>query len=437
MAPEGTGKILLDLAVIFLGAKLGGEAAVRLRQPAVLGELLVGILLSAGILGGLAGLPDLAVPAGPRSGEVTILQALATLGAILLLFQVGLESRVSEMRKVGVSSLLVAAIGLLVSFALGYAASWGLAAAWAPWHAANAAIPAGLLHVFVGATLTATSVGITARVLADLGRLKSPEARIVLGAAVLDDVGGLLVLAAVTALIAAATGGAPADAAGILRIAAIAIGFLVASLLLGLWLAPRAFDWLAGRLKVPGSPLAIGVAFALAMAYAASLAGLADIVGAFTAGLLLAGARRAHGLFEQLRPLASLLVGVFFVTLGMHVEVAELARNAVPVLVIGSLLAVVAVAAKLTCGWGVVRGQADRFVVGVGMVPRGEVGLIFASLGLSAGLLANWQYALLLYVVLVTTFVTPLWLGRLQGRFTGVASRVPESGTDMAEIAEG
>ncbi|MCA1819563.1 MAG: cation:proton antiporter, partial [Halobacteriales archaeon] len=178
------GKVLLDLAILFLGAKLGGEAAVRLRQPAVLGELLVGILLGAGLLGDVLGLPDLAALAGPRSGEVAVLQALAAVGAILLLFEVGLESRVSEMRKVGVSSLLVALIGIVVSFALGYAASWALSAAWEPWHAADAAIPANLLHVFVGAALTATSVGITARVLADLGRLKSPEARIILGAGV-------------------------------------------------------------------------------------------------------------------------------------------------------------------------------------------------------------------------------------------------------------
>ncbi|MFO1535613.1 MAG: cation:proton antiporter [Thermoplasmatota archaeon] len=431
------GKVLLDLAILFLGAKLGGEAAVRLRQPAVLGELLVGILLGAGLLGDVLGLPDLAALAGPRSGEVAVLQALAAVGAILLLFEVGLESRVSEMRKVGVSSLLVALIGIVVSFALGYAASWALSAAWEPWHAADAAIPANLLHVFVGAALTATSVGITARVLADLGRLKSPEARIILGAAVLDDVGGLLILAVVAALIGAATGGQAVDALGILRIAGIAIGFLAVSLALGLKLVPRAFDWLGARFQAASFPLALAVAFALAMSYAASLAGLADIVGAFTAGLLLAEARSAHGLFEQLRPLASLLVGLFFVTLGMHVEVGELARNAGPVLLLGTLLAAVAVAAKLACGWGVVKGQAQRLTVGVGMVPRGEVGLIFASLGLSAGLLANWQYALLLYVVLVTTLLTPIWLGRLRGRFTGPEVHIGERQDDLADIAEG
>jgi Kef-type K+ transport system membrane component KefB len=426
--------VLLDLAVVFLAAKLGGEAAVRLRQPAVLGELLAGILLGASLLGGAIGLPDLAAVAGPPSGEATVLQALAAVGAVLLLFEVGLESRASEMRKVGTSSLLVALIGIVASFAVGAAASWGLAAAWAPWRAADAAIPAGLLHVFVGAALTATSVGITARVLADLGRLKSPEARIILGAAILDDVGGLLVLAVVAALVGAATGGQPVDALGILRLAAIAIGFLAVSLALGLRLAPRAFDALAARFRVPGFPLALAVAFALAMGHAASLAGLAGIVGAFTAGLLLAEAKSARGLFAQLRPLASLLAGVFFVTLGMHVDAGELARNAGPVLIVGTLLAVAAILAKLACGLGVLRGQARRLPVGVGMVPRGEVGLIFASLGLATGLLTNWQYALLLYVVLATTVVTPLWLARLGDRFTGPATAGED---DAARIAEG
>jgi Kef-type K+ transport system membrane component KefB len=426
--------VLLDLAVVFLAAKLGGEAAVRLRQPAVLGELLAGILLGASLLGGAIGLPDLAAVAGPSSSEGTVLQALAAVGAVLLLFEVGLESRVSEMRKVGASSLLVALIGIVASFAVGAAASWGLAAAWAPWRAADAAIPAGLLHVFVGAALTATSVGITARVLADLGRLKSPEARIILGAAILDDVGGLLVLAVVAALVGAATGGQAVDALGILRLAAIAIGFLAVSLALGLRLAPRAFDALAARFRVPGFPLALAVAFALAMGHAASLAGLAGIVGAFTAGLLLAEAKSARGLFAQLRPLASLLAGVFFVTLGMHVDAGELARNAGPVLIVGTLLAVAAILAKLACGLGVLRSQARRLPVGVGMVPRGEVGLIFASLGLATGLLANWQYALLLYVVLTTTVVTPLWLARLGDRFTGPATAGED---DAARIAEG
>ena len=414
------GHLLLDLVVVLAGAKLGGEAAERIRQPAVLGELLAGILLSHALLGGAIGLPDLAD--GAASGaealsEAAVLGAFASLGAILLLFQVGIESRVSELRKVGASSLLVALIGIVVSFAVGYGASWALATQWDAWRAADAALPPYLLHVFVGATLTATSVGITARVLSDLGRLGSPEARVILGAAVLDDIGGLVVLAVVAAMVEAAQSGGTVDALALLRILGAAFGFLLVAVGLGRRFVPRAYDWLADRAKVPGVPVALAVAFALLMAWLASLAGLADIVGAFAGGLLLAETRHAHRIFEELRPLSALFVGFFFVVLGMQVDVTALAGRLGPVLLAGTLLGVLAVGAKLACGWGVVRGQADRLAVGVGMVPRGEVGLIFASLGLASGLLANWQYGLVLIVVLLTTFVTPLWLARIRGRF--------------------
>lgn len=410
----GAGIVLWDLAVVLLAAKLGGEAAQRLRQPAVLGELLVGVLLGAALLGGPLGLPDLA--GGVRTDAGVVLEAVAAFGAVLLLFEVGLEVHVRELRKVGASSAWVALIGIAASFAAGYAASWALAQAWAPWQAADAALPPNLLHVFVGAALTATSVGITARVLADLGQLGSPEARIVLGAAVLDDVGGLLILAVVTALVA--SGGAALDAGALALQMGGAVGFLVVATALGLWLAPRAFDWLSARFRVRAFPLGLAVAFALAMAYVASRAGLADIVGAFVAGLVLAPSRQAQAVSDQLQPVGSLLIGVFFVSLGMRVDVAELVAYWQPVVLVGGALAVLATGAKLACGWGVVRGQADRLTVGVGMVPRGEVGLIFAGLGLASGLVANWQYAVLLVVVLGTTVVTPIWLARRPDGFT-------------------
>ncbi|MEA3165252.1 MAG: hypothetical protein QOJ26_96 [Thermoplasmata archaeon] len=411
------GPILYDLAVVLVAAKLGGEAAARLRMPPVLGELVAGVLLAAGLLGGPLRLADLtgAEPAGTRAD---VLLAFAAIGAILLLFEVGLATRLGEMRRVGASSLLVALIGIAVSFALGYATSWGLAQAWSPWHAADAALPPHLLHVFVGAALTATSVGITARVLSDLGRLGSPEARIVLGAAVLDDVGGLLIFAVVAALADAAVGGGGPDAAALLKTLGLAFAFLLVALLVGRAVVPKACDAMADRFRTPFVPLVVAIAFAIAMAYAASRAGLADIVGAFVAGLLLAEARHAPMIAEQLRPIGAFLVGLFFVTLGMRIDVAQVAADPVPVLAVGLGLAVVAVLGKLACGLGVVRRQADRLVVGVGMVPRGEVGLIFAGLGLSTALLANWQYAALLIMVFLTTMVTPLWLGRLKDRFT-------------------
>jgi Kef-type K+ transport system membrane component KefB len=430
------GPILYDLAVLFIAAKLGGEAAERLKLPPVLGELVAGLLLAAGLLGGFLRLPDLSgVAGGDHGSEVAVIEALAAVGAILLLFEVGLESKIKEMRKVGLSSLLVAVLGIVASFAIGFAASYGLAEVWAPWATADAALPAYLLHVFVGATLTATSVGITARVLSDLGRLGSPEARIVLGAAVLDDVGGLIILAVVAALATAALGGDAVNTLGLLKILGLAIGFLAVAVGAGLKLVPRAYDALADRFRVPFFPLVLAVAFALAMSYLASLAGLADIVGAFAGGLILAETRHAHRLFEQLRPLAALFVGLFFVTLGMRVDVGQFAANVGPVLAIGIGFSVLAILGKLACGLGVVKGQANRLPVGVGMVPRGEVGLIFAGLGLSTALLANWQYAAILVMVFITTLVTPIWLSRLRGRFTLDLSE-PPMGEGIARASE-
>lgn len=430
------GPILYDLAVLFVAAKLGGEAAERLRLPPVLGELVAGLLLAAGLLGGVLRLPDLSGHGGAGSeAEIAVLEALAAIGAILLLFEVGLETRIREMRKVGLSSMLVALIGIVLSFAIGFAASWGLAQAWSPWASAEAALPPYLLHVFIGAALTATSVGITARVLSDLGRLSTPEARIILGAAVLDDVGGLVILAVVAALATAALGGDPVDSMGLLKVIAVALAFLVLSIGLGLRVVPKAYDALTERFRVSFFPLVLAVAFALAMAYAASLAGLADIVGAFAGGLLLAETKHAHRLFEQLRPVAALFVGLFFVTLGMRVDVGQFADNVVAVLAIGVGLTVLAILGKLACGLGVVKRQADRLTVGVGMVPRGEVGLIFAGLGLATGLLANWQYAALLVMVFLTTLVTPLWLARRKDRFTLEPGPAP-MGEGLAKAAE-
>lgn len=307
---------------------------------------------------------------------------------------------------------------------------------WAPWQAVDASLEANLLHVFVGATLTATSVGITARVLADLGRLKSAEARIILGAAVLDDIGGLLILAVVAAMAAAASSAAAAvGALDILWIAAKAIGFLALALGIGLKVVPAAFDASIRRIRMPGFSAALAFAFALLMGFLATLAGLADIVGAFAGGLILSQSRDRHRIFEDLRPLAAILVPFFFVTLGMRVDLTRMEGHAGAVLAIGLALAAVAIAAKLACGLGVVGGVASRWVVGVGMAPRGEVGLIFAALGLSSGLLAIWQYTALVLVVLVTTFVTPIWLARLQGSFKGTIAAGPAGG-DMTRILE-
>lgn len=405
--------VLFDVLAILVAAKLGGEVAVRLRQPPVLGEILAGVLLGTSVLGGRMGLPD----GGASGGDVVAF--LALLGSILLLFEVGLESELAGLRRVLASSSLVALLGMVVSFGAGYVASAGLAQAWPAWKSAAAGLPPSLLHVFVGATLTATSVGITARVLRDLRRLGSPEARIILGAAVLDDIGGLLILAVVASSVQGAATGASFAAMSLLHIAGAAVGFLVVSLLVGILVVPPAFDFLVSRGRVKGLSLTLGLSFALLMAWLAARAGLSEIVGAFAAGLLLARTRHGRLLRLDMRGLTGIFVGFFFVTLGMRVDLGHLEGHGWLILVAALALSVAAVGAKLASGWGVVRGQASRLVVGVGMVPRGEVGLIFAAIGLSSGLLAAWQYTTLVIVVLVTTFMTPLWLRQLASRFTG------------------
>lgn len=430
----GAGPVLLDIAIIVLAAKLAGELFERMRQPAVIGELLVGTLLSASLLGDWFGLPDLT--GHVEAPEVTIVETLAALGAIILLFEVGLESDVKQIGKVGASSLLVALIGVVVSFAAGYGASLGLAAVWDGWAAADAALPPYLLHVFVGAALTATSVGITARVLADMKRLQTAEARTILGAAVLDDVAGLIILAVVAALIEGSSTGETVGALQVAGILGFAVLFLLVAVVGGLRVVPPAYDALVSRFRIPGFPVALAFGFALLMSWAASAAGLADIVGAFAAGLLLAQTKHASKLFEEVKPLGAILIGFFFVTIGMRIDAHAFQADAGAIVVAGLALTVVAILAKLACGLGVVRRQAHRLPVGVGMVPRGEVGLIFASLGLATGLLGATLYAIVVLVMLLTTFVTPIWLVRLGHRFTPDLAPTDDSAANLARTME-
>jgi Kef-type K+ transport system membrane component KefB len=387
--------IVLALAVILVGAKLAGEVCVRLGQPAVLGELLIGIVLGTLSLAGIHSLEPM------RTNPV--LDALAQLGVIILLFEVGLESTVRDMLKVGVSAVLVAVIGVVTPFALG----WGVGRWLLPSHSAY-------VHAFLGATLTATSVGITARVLKDIGRSQSAEARVILGAAVIDDVLGLVILAVVGGVIQAANAGTGMEIGAVLGILGKAVLFLFGSLTLGLYLSPRLFA-LASRLESAGALLATALAFCFLLAYAAARVGLAPIVGAYAAGLILESVhyraftdRGEHELEELIRPISSFLVPIFFVLMGMHVDLASLARG--DVLALAAALTLVAIAGKQACGLGAF--GVDHLSVGLGMVPRGEVGLIFANigLGLKAGderIVDEATFSAIVVMVLVTTLVTP------------------------------
>src|SRR5688572_1572485 len=273
LAAEGSGDAdpvaagVLWLLVILLAAKLGGDLAVRVGQPAVLGELVIGVVLGNLALLGFQGLE-------PIKSDVFV-DMLARLGVLILLFEVGLESTIRQMLAVGWSALAVAVLGVAVPFALG----WGVGAWLLP-------DQGPYVHAFLGATLSATSVGITARVLKDLGRSQSAEARVILGGAVIDDVLGLVILAVVTGVIAAADRGGALAGADIAWTLAKAAGFLVGSLVIGVLLSRKLF-WLASKLRARGALLATGLAFCFALSWLANAIGLAAIVGAFAAGLIL------------------------------------------------------------------------------------------------------------------------------------------------------
>lgn len=389
--------VVLFLAIILIAAKLGGDVATRLGQPAVLGELIVGIVLGNLALVGVGGLEVIRDDPG--------IDLLSRLGVILLLFEVGLESTVGAMLRVGWSSLLVALIGVAVPFGLG----WGVGAWLLPHESAY-------VHAFLAAALTATSVGITARVFKDLEISRTKEARIVLGAAVIDDVLGLVILAIVTGIIAAADKGGSLSVWAISGTLAKALGFLIGSLVLGVLVARRAFG-LASRLRTRGVLLAAGLSFCFLLSWLASAVGLAPIVGAFGAGLILESVhfqdftdRGEHALEELIRPISSFLVPVFFVLMGMRTDLRAFVQPGVAELAIA--LTVAAVVGKQFAGLGVLTKGVDRIMVGLGMIPRGEVGLIFANIGLAlvvAGerIITNETFAAVVVMVVITTLLTP------------------------------
>lgn len=408
-APAGDGghgldpRVLIGIAAILIVAKLGGEIFERLGQPAVLGELLGGIVIGNLALFGVGVFEPL------RDDAVIV--ALAEIGVIILLFEVGLESNLGEMWQVGASSLLVAALGVVAPFFLG----WGVAAYFLP----DAPL---LTHVFIGATLCATSVGITARVLKDTGKLQTRVARIILGAAVIDDVLALLVLAVVAGLIRAQASGVALSLFDITLIAGKSVLFLVAALTIGQFIVPRLMRGAALRMQSRGVLLALAVSFCFGLAAAAGAVGLAPIIGAFAAGLLLDEVHlrgfRARGevdLHYLIAPISALLVPIFFVITGMQVSLRALARP--EIIVFAIVLTVVAVIGKGACALGVLERGVSRLAVGLGMIPRGEVGLIFAGIGATLFLpaangavepvIGEATFAAIVIMVLVTTMLTP------------------------------
>jgi Kef-type K+ transport system membrane component KefB len=381
------------LALMFTLGKLLGEGAERIGQPAVLGELVAGVLLGQTLLG--------IVPADGLGADYIYL--LAELGVVLLLFEIGLETDLRQMFQVGPASLSVASVGVVLPFLLGF-----LYWMFAPHIMVASNGTQTATAIFVGATLTATSVGITARVLSDLKVMGSKEARIIIGAAVIDDIIGLVILSIVTGIAA----GASVSVLGITRVAAIAVGFLVGGVMLGRFVAPRLFN-LIQRMRVRHVLLAFAMAFVLVMAALATVAGSALIIGAFAAGLILSGVDQFDVIEREVKPVAGIFSPIFFVYVGASVDFGLLnpfQPGAGGVLGVALALTLIALVGKLAAGWAAPWEKVNRLAIGVGMVPRGEVGLIFADIGRRSGLLGAELFSAILFMVIVTTFVAPIGL---------------------------
>ncbi|HEX7117644.1 MAG TPA: cation:proton antiporter [Longimicrobiales bacterium] len=385
----------LVFIAMLVGAKLLGELAERIGQPAVLGELVAGVLLGGSVLG--------IIPADGTIHET--IEILAEIGVALLLFEIGLETDLKEMFRVGPAASLVACVGVAAPFLLGFA-YWMIVQPAIGVHAEG--INDTMVAIFVGATLTATSVGITARVLTDLKRIHTPEARVIIGAAVVDDVLGLVILAIVSGLAA----GAALSLFDISKTFAIAVGFLVAAVIIGNLVAPKVFG-LVDRMRVRGVLLVSAVSFALLIAALAGLAGSALIIGSFAAGLVLSSTNQFDVIVEKVEPVADIFTPIFFVSIGASVDVTLFIPGSESfdpsVLMVGGALLLIAIVGKVvsgySVGWG--KNKLSHIVIGVGMIPRGEVGLIFADIGLDRGILSSQVFSAILIMVMLTTFIAP------------------------------
>jgi Kef-type K+ transport system membrane component KefB len=379
---------LLGMLVVMLGvAKVGGHLAQRLGQPAVLGELIGGVLVGTSVLGWV-------------NAELQTIQTLSELGVVILLFAIGLETDLGQLVRVGPTSLAVAIVGVAIPFILGFAVCrlLGLST---------------LVSITAGATLTATSVGITARVLSDLGRLRDPEGQIILGAAVIDDVLGLLILTIVAGL----AEGRGVSVSFVIKLILSAVGFLLAAVALGK-LAVRPLFQLAGRIELPGTPTVLALIAALGLAWLADYSGSAMIIGAFAAGLVLAKAPQLHEIERGITQIGHFFVPLFFVTVGASVDVSTLdpskpsGRLGVAT---ACALVLAGIAGKLAAGYAPFWYRGNKLVIGVGMIPRGEVGLIFAQTGLASGAFDAGLFGGVTLMVIVTTLLAPPLLKILLG----------------------
>jgi Kef-type K+ transport system membrane component KefB len=395
--------ILLQLAIILIVAKIGGEICERfLKQPAVLGEIVCGVLVGQSVFGAV-------------NGNSAVLGQFAEIGAVFLLFEIGLESDIEDLFKVGLAALWVAVGGVLLTFVFGYLVGYLLG------------LPT-VQAVFIAAAMTATSIGISARVFSDLRALQTREARIVLGAAVADDVIGLIILAAITGMAVTKV----VSLAAITRLTGLAILFLVGAVFAGLRATPLLLK-LAGRMRTRAAVSSVAVVFCLLLASFAETVQLAPIIGAFAAGLVLAKAEAKVHFETRIRSIADLFIPIFFVMMGVRANLSSF-NTASPegrtTLLLGISLLLVVLVCKLLVGWSTPLRGINRWAVGVGTMPRGEVSLIVATLGRQAGVLSDGLYASILFVVLATTVITPMLLRNVIGRMG------PEGGLNPPETEQ-
>lgn len=389
-------QFLLALIAVFVSARLFGALAERAGQPAVLGEL------AGGVLVGVSGL-RIVDPHDPT------IHLLSELGVIFLLFLIGLETDLGKLLSVGTSAVSVALIGVVLPFAGGFA--FARALGFSP-----------IVAMLLGSALTATSVGITARVLSDLGRLQDDESQVILGAAVTDDIIGLVLLTVVGTL----AGGGSITVFGVARTVAVAFGFVILAIAVGSWLAPHLIR-LVDRVHRARGLFFASIIFAFTLAYLAQRAGSALIIGSFAAGLVLARTEKGKEIEYQVHNAAAFFIPIFFVSVGAAVNLRALDAR---FLMIGGGLTVIGIVGKVAAGWGAMQRGLRRSVIGVGMIPRGEVGLIFAQIGLTTGLLGEGLYSAVALMVMATTLVTPPLLRAMLARRTGAG--VPAGGHDFA-----
>lgn len=372
---EHASDILLSLFIVFVAAQIGAEIAQRLKLPGVVGEIAAGCVVGPSLLGWI------------QPSEA--LDVLAEIGVVLLLFSVGLETRLADLQKVGRSAFLVGVLGVVLPFVLGV--GWAI----------SAGFPINK-SLFIAAALVATSAGITARVLQELNALQRIESRVILGAAVIDDILAMLLLGVVVSL----QGGGDLEWQHLLFVLGGAVGFIAVVGFVGTRAMRKKSHWLEAPIN-PLSPLTIVLALCLGLAFLSTKFGLAAIIGAFLAGMLASETQQRESLEHQTQPLLALLTPFFFVLTGAKIELALLASaDALLMLAVVTLIAIVS---RLGGGFlgALALGKRSALIVGVGMVPRGEVGVVIASLGLASGVFSPKMYAVIVAMSLLTAMITP------------------------------